>query len=293
MQVERHRASAWFQKLQESIVGRFERLESAYRERFKIEDEAAKFTVRLTKTRDKDGSDRGGGKMASLKGNGLFEKVGVNSSTVYGNLSEGMLRQLTKHKSVEGLREDSRFWASGISLVAHMTNPKVPAVHFNTRMFWTPSRWWFGGGADLNPSIEIAEDTSWFHAVLKECCDKSDPGYYDKFRDWADNYFFIPHRGMHRGVGGIFFDELNSGDWEADFRFVCDVGRAFNKAYLPIVMRRWSERWTESDRNMQLLRRGCYAEFNLVYDRGTKFGLESGHDADAVLMSLPPIATWK
>jgi len=190
------------------------------------------------------------------------------------------------------METDPRFWASGISLVAHMQNPRVPAVHMNTRMFWTPGAWWFGGGSDLNPAIEYAEDTAFFHDVLKQHCDKHDLDYYPRFKAWADEYFYVPHRHRARGVGGIFYDDLNTGDWEADFAFTQDVGRAFLPAFLGCVEKRRHEGFSAADREAQLIHRGLYAEYNLVYDRGTKFGLETGHDADAVLMSLPPIAKW-
>jgi coproporphyrinogen III oxidase len=190
------------------------------------------------------------------------------------------------------MAEDPRFWASGISLVAHMQNPHAPAVHMNTRMFWTPRAWWFGGGSDLNPCIEYAEDTAHFHAVLETHCDRHAGDYYPRFKAWADEYFFVPHRGRARGVGGIFYDDLNTGDWEADFAFTQDVGRAFLPAFLPVTERRRDMPWTDGDKDRQLVHRGLYAEYNLVYDRGTKFGLETGHDANAVLMSLPPLAKW-
>jgi coproporphyrinogen III oxidase len=162
----------------------------------------------------------------------------------------------------------------------------------NTRMFWTPHAWWFGGGSDLNPCLEYAEDTAHFHATLDAACAAHSPDYYARFKAWADEYFFVPHRGRARGVGGIFYDDLNTGDWDADFAFTRDVGRAFLPAYVPLVERRRDTPWTEADKDAQLIHRGLYAEYNLVYDRGTKFGLETGHDANAVLMSLPPVAKW-
>jgi coproporphyrinogen III oxidase len=187
---------------------------------------------------------------------------------------------------------DPHFWASGISLVAHMVNPHTPAVHMNTRMFWTPGAWWFGGGADLNPCIEYAEDTAHFHAEMQRACDAHSTDYYPRFKAWADEYFFVPHRGRARGVGGIFYDDLNTGNWDADFAFTKSVGEAFLPAFLPVTERRLDTPSSEVDRETQLIHRGLYAEYNLVYDRGTKFGLETGHNADAVLMSLPPIAKW-
>ena len=218
--------------------------------------------------------------------------MGVNVSTVWGSLGERAQRSMAA-RGVPGMAEDPRFWASGISLVAHMQNPHTPAVHMNTRMFWTPHAWWFGGGADLNPCIEYPEDTAHFHTTLQAACDAHAPDYYAKFKAWADEYFFVPHRGRARGVGGIFYDDLNTGDWEGDFAFTQAVGRAFLPAFLPVTQARLGTPATEDDREAQLRHRGLYAEYNLVYDRGTKFGLESGHNAEAVLMSLPPIAKWE
>ncbi|MEL6316307.1 MAG: coproporphyrinogen III oxidase, partial [Pseudomonadota bacterium] len=190
-----------------------------------------------------------------------------------------------------------RFWASGISLVAHMRNPRTPAVHMNTRMFWTPAAGWFGGGSDLNPTIPlddpaVAEDTASFHAALERACAAHDVEYYPRFKAWADEYFMIRHWNEPRGVGGIFYDDLDTGDWERDFAFTQAVGRSFLEAYLPVVERRFAEPWSEAEKAHQLFRRGRYAEFNLVYDRGTQFGLATGHNPEAVLMSLPPEATW-
>ncbi|MGB2408145.1 MAG: coproporphyrinogen III oxidase, partial [Paracoccaceae bacterium] len=181
---------------------------------------------------------------------------------------------------------------SGISLVAHLQNPHCPAVHMNTRMFWTPKAWWFGGGSDLNPCIEYAEDTAHFHATQKAHLDPHDPALYPKLKAWADEYFYVPHRKRARGVGGIFMDDRCTGDWAADFALTQDIGRAFLPAYLPLVEKHLSQAWSEDDKQTQLRHRGLYAEFNLVYDRGTKFGLTTGHDPDAVLMSLPPLAKW-
>jgi coproporphyrinogen III oxidase len=173
-----------------------------------------------------------------------------------------------------------------------MRSPKCPAVHMNTRMFWTPGAWWFGGGADLTPMVPVDEDTEFFHGALKTACDRHDPAYYPRFKEWADEYFMIRHWGEARGVGGIFYDDHCTGDWEADFAFTQDVGRGFLDAFLPVTRRHMAEDWTEAEREWQLVRRGRYAEFNLVYDRGTKFGLETGHNPEAVLMSLPPVVRW-
>jgi len=277
------RAAGWFRTLRDQIVAAFEGLEQAH------SGDRAPGRFEVTETRRGEGG--GGGLMSVLREGAVFEKVGVNVSTVHGMLGERAQRAMAA-RGVPGMESDPRFWASGISLVAHMRNPHTPAVHMNTRMFWTPHAWWFGGGADLNPCIEYGEDTAHFHDALKAACDAHDPAYYDRFRAWADEYFFVPHRGRARGVGGIFYDDLNTGDWEADFAFTQSVGRAFLPAFLPVTERRIATPSNAADREAQLVHRGLYAEYNLVYDRGTKFGLETGHDANAVLMSLPPIAKW-
>jgi coproporphyrinogen III oxidase len=275
------RAAQWFRSLRDQIVAAFEGIETRIGQA-----EAGRFEVTPT-TR----SDGGGGLMSVLRGGKVFEKVGVNWSEVHGVLGEKAQRAMAA-RGVPGMAEDPRFWASGISLVAHMVNPHAPAVHMNTRMFWTPGAAWFGGGSDLNPCIEYAEDTAHFHAEMQRACDAHSPAYYPKFKAWADEYFFIPHRGRARGVGGIFYDDLHTGDWEADFAFTQAVGKAFLPAFQPLIERRLGTVFSEADRETQLIHRGLYAEYNLVYDRGTKFGLETGHDANAVLMSLPPIAKW-
>ena len=289
---EKHRASAWFRSLRDEIVAAFETLEDSQTEGPLAELPAGRFEVSETTRSSEDGSDAGGGLMSVLRGGRVFEKVGVNISTVYGQLGDRAQRSMAARKGLPGMADDPRFWASGISLVAHMQNPHTPAVHMNTRMFWTPHGWWFGGGSDLNPCIEYAEDTEAFHAVQKAHCDRHDPTYYPRYKAWADEYFYIPHRGRARGVGGIFFDDHNSGDWEKDFAFTQDVGRAFLPAFLGVTEKRRDTPWNEADKDAQLVHRGLYAEYNLVYDRGTKFGLETGHNPDAVLMSLPPMAKW-
>ncbi len=285
------RAATWFRTLRDQIVAAFETLEDEQATGPFAALPAGRFELSETKRASDDGSDAGGGLMSVMRGGRVFEKVGVNWSQVHGTLGEAA-QQAMAARGVPGVAEDPRFWASGISLVAHMQNPHCPAVHMNTRMFWTPSAWWFGGGEDLNPCLEYPDDTAFFHGVLKEHCDRHNTDYYPGFKAWADEYFFIPHRGRARGVGGIFFDDLNTGDWEADFAFTQEVGRAFLPAFEGVTRRRRDTPWTEADREAQLVHRGLYAEYNLVYDRGTKFGLATGHDADAVLMSLPPVAKW-
>jgi len=285
------RAAAWFRTLRDEIVAAFEGVEDRHTDGPGADLPAGRFEVRQTRRASEDGGDAGGGLMSVMRGGRVFEKVGVNVSAVHGKLGARAQAAMAA-RGVPGMAADPRFWASGISLVAHMRNPHVPAVHMNTRMFWTPHAWWFGGGSDLNPCLEYDADTAEFHATLQAACDAHDPGLYTRFKAWADEYFFVPHRGRARGVGGIFYDDLNTGDWEADFAFTQDVGRAFLPAFLPLVERRRRTPWSEADREAQLVHRGLYAEYNLVYDRGTRFGLETGHDADAVLMSLPPLAKW-
>jgi coproporphyrinogen III oxidase len=277
-------AAAWFRSLRDRIVAAFEELEVRA-------TPAGETPVTFEVTPTSRAEDGGGGIMSVLRGGRVFEKVGVNWSEVHGALGARAQKAMAA-RGVPGMENDPRFWASGISLVAHMVNPHAPAVHMNTRMFWTPGASWFGGGSDLNPCIEYPEDTAHFHGEMKRACDAHDPAYYDRFKAWADEYFFVPHRGRARGVGGIFYDDLNTGNWETDFAFTKAVGAAFLPAFRPLIERRLATAWTDADRETQLIHRGLYAEYNLVYDRGTKFGLETGHDANAVLMSLPPIAKW-
>jgi len=269
-------ARTWFESLRDRICAAFEAIE-----REAGSDAAFAFTPwdRI----DPSGEPGGGGVRGVMTGR-VFEKVGVNVSTVAG-LLEGEFG-----RTIHGAGEDPRFFATGISLVAHMANPHVPAVHMNTRFLRT-TRQWFGGGADLNPPLPVAEDTADFHARLKAACDAHDSTYHPRFRQWADDYFYIPHRKVHRGVGGIFYDHLEGG-FDADFAFTRDVGEAFLDIYPAIVRRRMDTPFTAAEIAQRNAWRGRYAEFNLVYDRGTLFGLKTGGNIDAILMSLPPVATW-
>lgn len=272
------RASDWFADLRDRLCGAFEAIEDAHAGPLDGLP-PGRFT---RKTWEREGG--GGGTMAIMHGR-VFEKVGVNISTVHGVFSEQF------RDRIRGAGADGRFWASGVSLVAHPHNPHVPAAHMNTRHIVTTLTW-FGGGADLTPAVPDPADTGDFHAALQAACDRHDPGYYPRFKAWCDDYFYLPHRGESRGVGGIFFDDLDTGDWEADFAFVRDVGLAFLDIYPQLVRRHQARPWTEADRNHQLFRRGRYVEFNLLYDRGTVFGLNTGGNPEAILMSLPPVATW-
>ncbi|SFE13773.1 coproporphyrinogen oxidase [Sulfitobacter brevis] len=285
---ERKEAAAWFRTLRDRIVAEFHAIE----DRHAGDTPAGRVEVTKTTRTSEDGSDAGGGEMSVMRGGRVFEKVGVNISTVYGTLGDRAQAAMAARKGIPGMAEDPRFWASGISLVAHMQNPQSPAVHMNTRMFWTPHAWWFGGGADLNPCIEYAEDTAHFHDQMAQACAPHGDTLYSELKEWADTYFYIPHRKRARGVGGIFYDDRNTGDWEADFTLTRDVGAAFLPAFVPLVDKRHPTPWSDADKDTQLRHRGLYAEYNLVYDRGTRFGLETGHDPDAVLMSLPPMAKW-
>ena len=274
-------ARNWFESLRDRICAEFEAIE-----REAGSDAGFDYTAWDRET--DDGSHGGGGVRGVMKGK-VFEKVGVNVSTVSGSFAPQFAA------SINGASEEApHFTATGISLVAHMANPHVPAVHMNTR-FLTTQAAWFGGGADLNPPIPYAEDTEAFHAALRATCMKHNPTWYEKYRKWADDYFYIPHRGVHRGVGGIFYDHLECADepaFERHFAFTRDVGETFLDIYPRIVRGRMEAEWSEADKRQQLEWRGRYAEFNLVYDRGTLFGLKTGGNIDAILMSLPPEAVW-
>jgi coproporphyrinogen III oxidase len=270
-------ARLWFEALRDRICAVFEAIEVAFG------PDPGRFE---RKPWSRDG---GGGGIISLMHGRVFEKVGVNVSTVWGEFSPEFRAQ------IPGASADPRFWASGISVVAHMRSPRVPAAHFNTRMLMT-TEGWFGGGGDLTPmtpgSAEAVEDAASFHATFLDACDRHDPGYYVAFKEWCDRYFFLPHRNEPRGAGGIFFDRHRTADVAGDFAFVRDVGEAFLDVFPRIVRRRMHEPWTAAEREHQLVRRGRYVEFNLIHDRGTLFGLKTGGNVEAILMSLPPEVKW-
>ena len=267
----------WFETLRDQICSSFEKLEQNY--------EGPKQSMLPGKFRRKKWHREGGGggEMSIMEGR-LFEKVGVNISTVMGELSPEFSKQ------IPGAEDNPKFWASGISLVAHMWSPHVPAVHMNTRHIAT-TRSWFGGGADLTPMVINTEDKELFHKAFQSACNKHDDTYYARFKEWCDDYFYLKHRNEPRGVGGIFYDQL-ANNFEADFNFTKEVGSTFNSVYPTIVKRHMNKTWTKKERQAQLVKRGRYVEFNLLYDRGTLFGLQTGGNVEAILMSLPPSVSW-
>ena len=273
LEIKKDLTSNWFKTLQESFCDDI----------IKFEKNKTKFKstnwIRNTKV------DEGGGEYRILQGGKIFEKVGVNFSKVYGKFPKQF------QKNILGANKDPRFWASGISVVMHMKNPLIPAMHFNTRYICTTQEW-FGGGMDVTPSKKDLKEKREFHKILKNMCDRHNKSYYTKYKKWCDKYFYLPHRKESRGIGGIFFD-YKKDNFEKDFKFVRDVGITFQLIFQKIIRKKMKKKWSISDKEMQYIKRGRYTEFNLLYDRGTKFGLQTGGNVDGILMSLPPLAKWK
>ena len=272
LEIKKDLTSNWFKTLQESFCDDI----------IKFEKNKTKFKstnwIRNTKV------DEGGGEYRILQGGKIFEKVGVNFSKVYGKFPKQF------QKNILGANKDPRFWASGISVVMHMKNPLIPAMHFNTRYICTTQEW-FGGGMDVTPSKKDLKEKREFHKILKNMCDRHNKSYYTKYKKWCDEYFYLPHRKESRGIGGIFFD-YKKDNFEKDFKFVRDVGITFQLIFQKIIRKKIKKKWSTSDKEMQYIKRGRYTEFNLLYDRGTKFGLQTGGNVDGILMSLPPLAKW-
>ena len=271
--IKKKLARNWFKTLQEVLCKEIEELESG-----------SKLFKYKNWERGKK-SNEGGGQSRIYENGKIFDKVGVNFSEVYGKFSNQF-----KNK-IPGTNKNSKFWASGISVVMHMKNPHVPAMHFNTRYVYT-SYGWFGGGMDVTPCFKDKKLEKWFHSEIKKSCDKHNKNYYKKYKKWCDEYFYLPHRNEPRGIGGIFFD-YKKNNWEKDFSFVREVGISFKNIFREIILKKHKKKWTKKDKEIQYEKRGRYVEFNLLYDRGTKFGLNTGGNVDAILMSLPPLAKWK
>ena len=273
LEIKKDLASNWFKMLQDAICHNISDLEKN-----KIEFKSSNWKRSHKK-------DEGGGEFRILENGKVFDKVGVNFSKVYGKFPKKF------QKNILGAKKDPRFWASGISVVMHMKNPLIPAMHFNTRYICTTQDW-FGGGMDLTPSIKDKNEKKEFHKILKKMCDRHNKNYYSKYKKWCDEYFYLPHRKEPRGVGGIFFD-YKKDNFEKDFKFVRDVGTTFQKIFQNIIRKKINKKWNLKDKELQYIKRGRYVEFNLLYDRGTKFGLQTGGNVQGILMSLPPTAKWK
>ncbi len=286
-QTQKQDAVTFFKSLRDQICKKFEDLEDHYTGEKNNHEPAGRFTFKTWEREalESEKGHTGGGTMGLMKGR-VFEKVGVNFSEVQGEFSKEF------RSKIPGTEDDPRFWASGVSLVAHMHSPLVPAVHMNVRHIRTKNKTWFGGGADLTPTFPNQSDTQHFHNALKQACDKHDESYYPKFKEQCDSYFFLPHRNETRGVGGIFFDYLNTGEWNKDFDFLKSAGLAFLDAFPPLVEKHMNTQWAEEQRYELLKKRGRYVEFNLLYDRGTTFGLKTGGNTEAILMSMPPEVIW-
>ncbi len=272
LEIKKELASNWFKMLQDSICESIN----------KLEKKNAKFKSTNWKRNLK--KDEGGGEYRILKNGKIFDKVGVNYSKVYGRFPKKF------QKNIPGAKKNPKFWASGISVVMHMKNPQIPAMHFNTRYICTTQDW-FGGGMDVTPSKNDQNEKKDFHKILKKMCNRHNKNYYSKYKKWCDKYFYLPHRKEPRGIGGIFFD-YKKNNFEKDFKFVRDVGVTFQYIFQKIIKKKMKRKWTSKDKELQYIKRGRYTEFNLLYDRGTKFGLQTGGNIEGILMSLPPLAKW-